>query len=513
MFFSSRSARAAIAAVAITAVAAPAATAAPTSAPPGQAAKLTRGVTVGGIMEHLQAFQAIADANDGTRAAGTPGYDASVDYVVQRLEAAGYDPVIQNFDFPYYEKVGPSSFSRTAPTPATFVEGVDFDTISYSGSGTVAGTVQAVDVNFANPSASTSGCEAADFAGFTAGNIALLQRGTCTFEQKIANATAAGAIGAIIFNQGTPDRIGLLTNVTASTPRAIPVVTTSFTLGQQLAAPGTAVAITTNTISEIRQVANVIADTPRGDDSKVVVVGAHLDSVVDGPGINDNASGSGTILEVAEAMAAGNVKPRNTIRFAWWGAEEAGLVGSEFYVASLSEEELDDIALNLNFDMLASPNYARMVYDGDGSDTAIVGPPGSAQIEQVFLDYFERRGLATWPTEFSGRSDYGPFIAEGVDIPAGGLFSGAEQLKTPEQFALFGGTVGEQLDPCYHEPCDTIANINQTILDQMADAVAFATATFGFAKVPVTQVTSRPGKGKGKARAGDFDRKGPHFTR
>ena len=512
MFRSFRPAATMIVALAVSAVAAPAAVAAPTSAPPGQASKLTNGVTIGGIMEHLQAFQAIADANGGTRAAGTPGYDSSVEYVVQRLEAAGYDPVIQNFDFPYYEKLGPSSFSRTAPTPATFVEGVDFDTINYSGSGTVSGTVQAVDVNFANPSVITSGCEDADFAGFTAGNIALLQRGTCTFEEKVQNAQEAGAIGVIIFNQGnTPGRTGLLTGVTASSPRAIPVVTTSFTLGQQLAAPGTVVTITTNTISEIRQVANVIADTPTGDDSKVVVVGAHLDSVVEGPGINDNASGSGTILEIAETMAAENIKPRNTIRFAWWGAEEAGLVGSEFYVASLSEEERDDIALNLNFDMLGSTNYARMVYDGDGDETGIVGPAGSGQIEQVFLDYFERRGLPTWPTEFSGRSDYGPFIAEGVDIPAGGLFSGAEERKTQEQFELFGGTVGAQLDPCYHQACDTIANINQTILDQMADAAAFATATFGFAKVPVTQVTSTPGKGK--SRAGNFDRKGPNLIK
>ena len=512
MLRSSRWTVTAVAAVALFAGAAPAATAAPTSAPPGQASKLTKGVTIGGIMEHLRAMQAIADANGGTRAAGTPGYDASVDYVVRRLEAAGYDPVIQNFDFPYYEQLAPSSFSRTAPTPTTFVEGVDFATIDYSGSGTVTGAVQAVDVNFAGTRANTSGCEDADFAGFTAGNIALLQRGTCTFEIKAQNALEAGAAGVIIFNQGnTPERSGLLTGVTASTPRGIPVVTTSFALGQELAAAGTTVTFTTNTISEIRQVANVLADTPRGDDSKVVVVGAHLDSVVEGPGINDNASGSGAILEIAETLAAKNIKPRNTIRFAWWGAEEAGLVGSEFYVANLSEAERDDIALNLNFDMLGSPNYARMVYDGNGSDTGIVGPAGSAQIEQVFLDYFERRGLATWPTEFSGRSDYGPFIAPGVDIPAGGLFSGAEEIKSREQFALFGGILGAPLDPCYHQACDTIANVNETILDQMADAAAFATATFGFAKVPVTQVTSKPGKGK--SRAGNFARKGPHLIK
>ncbi|CAA9470952.1 MAG: Uncharacterized lipoprotein aminopeptidase LpqL [uncultured Solirubrobacteraceae bacterium] len=508
----SQAAAVTVTALVLLAHAAPAAFSAPTAAPPGQASKLTKGVTVGGIMEHLRALQAIADANGGTRAAGTPGYDDSVAYVVQRLRTAGYDPVVQNFPFPYYEKLGASSFSRTAPTATTFVEGVDFDTINYSGSGAVSGTVQAVDVNFANPSVITSGCEAADFAGFTAGNVALLQRGTCTFEDKIQNATEAGAVGVIIFNQGNgAGRSGLLTGVTASSPRAIPVVTTTFALGQQLAAPGTAVAITTNTISETRQVANVLADTPRGDDGKVTVVGAHLDSVVEGPGINDNGSGSGAILEIAEEMAENNIKPRNTVRFAWWGAEEAGLVGSEFYVDSLSEDELDDIALNLNFDMLGSPNYARLVYDGDGSDTGGAGPPGSAAIEQVFRDYFARRGLPVLATEFSGRSDYGPFIAPGIDIPAGGLFSGAEQRKTQEQFELFGGTLGGQLDPCYHEACDTIANVDQTILDQMADAAAFATVTFAFSKASVTETTSRPGKGK--SRAGNFARKGSHFIK
>ena len=127
----------------------------------------------------------------------------------------------------------------------------------------------------------------------------------------------------------------------------------------------------------------------------------------------------------------------------------------------------------------------------------------------MFLDYFAGRGLPTWPTEFSGRSDYGTFIAEGVDIPAGGLFSGAEELKTQEQFEPFGGIVGEQLDPCYHEACDTIANVDQTILDQMADAAAFATVTFAFGKAPVTETTAEPGK----RRAGDFAPKGSHFIR
>ena len=220
---------------------------------------------------------------------------------------------------------------------------------------------------------------------------------------------------------------------------------------------------------------NVIADSPGGDADKVVVVGAHLDSVVEGPGINDNGSGSSTILEIAEEMAELKIKPRQKVRFAFWGAEEANLLGSEHYVNTLSDAKLAKIFANLNFDMLGSTNYVRFVYDGDGSDTPDPGPPGSAEIEQIFNDYFASQGLATEPTAFDGRSDYGPFIA--VGIPAGGLFSGAEGIKTAEEAAVYGGTAGEPYDPCYHQACDTINNLSTQALFELGDAAADAVLT------------------------------------
>jgi Zn-dependent M28 family amino/carboxypeptidase len=204
----------------------------------------------------------------------------------------------------------------------------------------------------------------------------------------------------------------------------------------------------------------VIADSRTGDPDNVVVVGGHLDSVPAGPGINDNGSGVSAILEIAEEISELKVKPTNQLRFAFWGAEEAGLIGSSQYVAQLTAAEREDILLNLNFDMLASPNFARLVYDGNTDETPPPeggAPPGSDVIEQRFLDYFESQGLPTQPTPFDGRSDYGPFIAQG--IPAGGLFSGAEDPKTAEQVALFGGVEDEQLDPCYHEECDTYESV------------------------------------------------------
>jgi Zn-dependent M28 family amino/carboxypeptidase len=207
----------------------------------------------------------------------------------------------------------------------------------------------------------------------------------------------------------------------------------------------------------------------------VVVVGAHLDSVVAGPGINDTGSGTSTILEIAEEMAELGIRNRQKVRFAFWGAEELNLIGSQFYVDSLSNEAVQSIMANLNFDMLGSPNYVRFVYDGDGSATAPAGPPGSAQIEAMFNQYFAGQGLATEPTAFDGRSDYGPFIAVGV--PAGGLFSGAEGEKTEAQAAVYGGTAGEAYDSCYHQACDDITNLSTKALFELGDAAAHAVMT------------------------------------
>ncbi len=146
--------------------------------------------------------------------------------------------------------------------------------------------------------------------------------------------------------------------------------------------------VETSTLSEIRTTSNLIAETKTGRTDRVVVVGAHLDSVTVGPGINDNGSGSSTILEIAQEMAELGIEPRNQVRFAWWGAEEPGLFGSQFYVDQLSKSEIKDIAVNLNFDMVGSPNYVRFVYDGDASDTDSLGSSGSGAVEDVFLDYF-----------------------------------------------------------------------------------------------------------------------------
>jgi Zn-dependent M28 family amino/carboxypeptidase len=251
-----------------------------------------------------------------------------------------------------------------------------------------------------------------------------------------------------------------------------------------------------NTFRQILPTSNVVAELKGKNNGNVVMAGAHLDSVLDGPGINDNGSGSAAILEAAEQLA--NHKPQNTIRFAWWGAEESGLVGSTNYVNSLSQAEKDRIALYLNFDMVGSPNYVFMVYDGDQSSfpppAGVPIPDGSVQIEDIFESFYTLRGEPYDDTQFSGRSDYQAFIVN--DIPAGGLFTGAEVRKTAEQQAIWGGTTGEQFDPCYHEACDTFANNSNHALDVNSDAVGFAVLTYAYSTESVNGVPGKKVPGK-----------------
>ena len=233
----------------------------------------------------------------------------------------------------------------------------------------------------------------------------------------------------------------------------------------------------------------MIADLPGGRTDRTVVVGAHLDSVPEGPGINDDGSGTSTDLEVALQMAG--MQTQNHVRFLWFGAEEAGLLGSIHYVASLTTRQQKDIMAMLDFDMLASPNFVRFVYDGDGSSTGTKGPTGSGTIEAVFNDFWNSQGLATDPTAFDGRSDYDSFTA--VGIPAGGIFAGAEGIKTAEQALIYGGTAGEPYDECYHLACDRMTNLNTEALDQFSDAVAHSVLTFA----NTTSNVNGTGKGSG----------------
>lgn len=465
--------------------------------------KLLECVSLDGVRAHQSAFQKIADNSTdpvypGTRAAGTVGYAKSVDYVSKKLRDAGYkvtlDPVPITFNFP-------AELRQLTPTPAA-----DYETgvFTGSGSGDIQGNVVPVDVDVTPSGGSTSGCEPADFAGldFSGDNdIALVQRGTCFFGTKAYYAEQAGAEAVVVFNEGnTPDRSGLIvadaSSVDPPIPGApgpithgIPVVGASFADGAALARAGSTAHVKVLP-AETRTDYNVIAELPGKNANNVVMAGSHLDSVTEGPGINDNGSGSAALLETALKLA--NHQPQNTLRFGWWAGEEQGLVGSTDYVTGLSAAERGRIAMYMNYDMVGSPNHIFMAYDADEStfEAPVVVPPGSQAIEKVYETYYTKVGVPYDDAQFSGRSDYQAFILAG--IPSGGLFTGAEVLKTPQQQTIWGGTAGEQFDPCYHSACDTYENVDLGALEVNSDLIAFAMLTFAYSTQSVNGVPGLP---------------------
>jgi Zn-dependent M28 family amino/carboxypeptidase len=458
--------------------------------------KLLACVTVEGVRGHQAAFQGIADANDdeyypGTRVAGTEGYAESVEYVADKLRAAGYTVTLDPFDFQF---VFPALLRQLSPVTADHATG----TYTGSGNGDVTGNVVPVDLALTPPRDSSSGCEAADFAGLDLSgpsDIALVQRGTCAFAIKAVNAQAAGAEAVVIFNQGNdPTREGLIVGTLNPSPApvTVPVVGASFAAGVALSQPGSTARVRVLP-SQTRTDYNVLAEM-RGvlNPDNVVMSGAHLDSVGAGPGINDNGSGSAALLETALQMA--KVKPLNTVRYAWWGAEEAGLLGSTAYVQGLSQAERDRIALYLNYDMVGSPNYVLMTYDANESTFAAPAgvpiPEGSEAIENLYERFYTSVGRPYDDTQYSGRSDYQAFIVAG--IPSGGLFTGAEVVKTPAQQAIWGGTAGAQFDPCYHLACDTFANNSNAALEVNSDLIAYAALTYAYSTEDVNGVAGEP---------------------
>lgn len=468
-------------------------------------------VTVPNILQHEQALQDIADAHNGTRLAGTSGNVATVDYIFSTMTADGWAVQKQPFIFPYFQELAPSTLSQSAPTAQTFVNGTDFATMTYSGTGNVTANVTAVgplNVPIGNTPAGTtiSGCAPADFASFPVGNIALVQRGTCTFGTKTANAAAAGAVAIVIFNEGQPGRTDAIAG-TLGAPATIPALGATYALGVDTVTAlrnGQTVTwhITTSTVSENRTTYNVIADSPWGNPDRTVVISAHNDSVAAGPGINDDGSGISMDLELARQLGVEGQLPRNHVRFLWVGAEEEGLLGSNYYVANLSATQKSKIIAMLDFDMVASPNYARQVYDGDGSTFGanVSGPNGSGLIESLFNTWFDSQSQAHEPIPFDGRSDYVAFTNAG--IPAGGIFTGAEKIKTAEEAAMFGGTAGLALDPCYHQACDTIDNLNLKAFGEMKNAAADVLYQLMLTKNAITD--GSPIKPGGKTSATTF---------
>jgi Zn-dependent M28 family amino/carboxypeptidase len=445
------------------------------------ARRFVENVSVPNIVHHQVALQQIATLNDDTREVFSPGYTESLDYVVQTLREAGYNPKVTQFNYPIWKESKPPVLNQVTPNAKTYRPGTaandgspDVDFITMANSPTVELTKAEVfpvgEIDDPPVGGGDSGCKAADYTGVS-GKVALVQRGTCAFVDKWELAQAAGATGVIIYNEGNaPDRQNPIFVDNQPSPKAtIAAVIASYTLGNELlqaykAGSKPTVDFKVYGFEEPRFLNQVLAETRGGDPNNVVIAGAHLDSVPEGPGINDDGSGTATLLAQAEELSRGRYNLRQKVRFMWFGAEENGLVGSSYYAANLSEAEVKKVDVMLDYDMLASANYIRGIYDGDGDDPPEdpnvpnpAGPPGSGRVEDVFDEWFKAQGMKSERGAFDGRSDYVGFTLRG--IPSGGVFAGAEGVKTPAQEQIYGGAAGAWYDPCYHQICDNLQTV------------------------------------------------------
>lgn len=406
------------------------------------------------------------------RVFGGQGHNDTVNFLAEVLEKTGYyDVEIQPFVELY--SGGDSSLSVNG-------EALNNTLLTYTPNGSVNASIVAVN---------NLGCEAADFPPEVADNIALISRGECTFAVKSTNAAAAGALGVIVYNNVE----GALAGTLGGVGEYAPTVGTDLATGEALLAAlqnGTELIaeLVVDAVLENRTTYNVIAETKGGDHNNVLALGAHTDSVDAGPGINDDGSGTIGILNVAIGLT--NFSVTNAVRFCFWSAEEFGLLGSTYYVSQLNEtaEELAKVRAYLNFDMIASPNYAYLIYDGDGSAFNLTGPSGSAEIEALFEDYYTAAGKTYNATAFDGRSDYGPFLD--VGIPSGGIFTGAEEPKTEEGQDIWGGEEDLAYDANYHQAGDNIFNLALDAFWLNTKLIAHGVATYAQSFDSLPQPTS-----------------------
>eukprot|EP01094_Clydonella_sp_ATCC50884_P023692 TRINITY_DN5751_c0_g1_i2.p1 TRINITY_DN5751_c0_g1~~TRINITY_DN5751_c0_g1_i2.p1 ORF type:complete len:576 (+),score=124.78 TRINITY_DN5751_c0_g1_i2:92-1729(+) len=421
-------------------------------------------ITSDKLHSHLKKLQSIAMENDGSRAVRL-GYNASLAYVQEQLEKhTDYELTVQHFSFQQTVALAPPELRIVDMGPrgdVVLVEVIDFSVLRDSGSADMQAPVYYVGL----------GCEDEDYENFPAGSIALTDRGTCPNLQRTDAARAANASAVLVANYATESEP---TGGSVGGVVPIPVVGITNKAGQFLRATNPRPTVFVNVTNEVMttNTMNLIADTQVGDENSVIVVGSHLDSVPVGPGINDDGSGTSTNLELAIQLFSMDLPIKNKIRFAWWSAEELGLKGSTYYVTDLLKndpEAFDQIAMDLNFDMLGSPNYFRALMDGEMCPDEI--RTQCVTIMNLFGSYFESQELVFTTTPLNNRSDHGPFLDAGK--PVGGVKAGAEQIKTEEQRTLFGGYANTNLDPCYHQHCDSIDNVNMEILLQFARSAAY----------------------------------------
>ncbi|OAA68269.1 aminopeptidase y precursor [Niveomyces insectorum RCEF 264] len=440
---------------------------------------LQAGISRERLLGHAKALFRIAERsvdeyNHPTRVIGSAGHAGTLDYIYDFVSSLGTGSGGSggSGSVPYY-RVWNQSFPAVTGNVYESRLVLNDTVVRGQPMGLTPPTLNKAPVFGALALVANDGCAAGDYAALTRGAIALVRRGTCPFGQKSEQAGRAGAAAAVVYNTEDGPLSGTL-----GTPTPEQVAT--FGLSGAEAAPlvaaleaGAALDGIAYVDAEVRTIhtQNILAQTVDGDPDNCVMLGGHSDSVAEGPGINDDGSGSLTLLEVAAQLARFRV--HNCVRFAWWAAEEEGLLGSDYYAAHLAPAANLQVRLFMDYDMLASPNYAYQVYN---ATDAAGDPAGSQALRDLYIAWYTAQGLPYTLIPFDGRSDYDGFIRAG--IPAGGIATGAEGVKTAKEAELFGGQAGAWYDPCYHQLCDDVGNVNLTAWELNAKLVAHSVATF-----------------------------------
>jgi hypothetical protein len=366
-------------------------------------------------------------------------------------------PSFRENQTPYFERVD---------IGVAYREGPDFVGLRYGGNGYY-------DIHSNVSVVKNYGCNVADFEGVKAGDVALILVGSCTYVDKVRLAESLNTSAVILYNPietpSIPSSRVLDSGWSEGNFLAKrPVIGVTYSLAISLAHYSGPIRLTTNTTIYTPITKNIWCDT-EGNEENTIIIGAHLDSVAAGPGINDNGSGSSAILEILKQISAAGFKPVNRIRFAWWGAEEEGLLGSKNYMKTLSPEEHSKVAAGINLDMVGSVNYIPMV----GILRSTVYPTainGSNYITSLFENYLTGIEQPYDYMNLTASSDHWSFIEYGV--PAGRITSGAGVIKIEKWRTLAGGMANCPTDPCYHEWCDTTENVSEYAINEFSKAAA-----------------------------------------
>ncbi|OTB20603.1 hypothetical protein K445DRAFT_299692, partial [Daldinia sp. EC12] len=399
----------------------------------------------------LQKLQHIADTHHGNRITGSIGHNQTIQYIQNHLKAHGYYVEVQ----PFHDLVQVNGKATLWANGEAF----DAEPIGWSPECTFTDrpliAVQSL------------GCKAADYPQESIGAVVLVGGGGCTLSEKSIAAGQAGAIGLLMyeFTQLTPSLGGL-------NDRHIPSARIAYRDAQRIMNHRLPLSLD---VFDVYVQYKEVSRFEYGNKDKVLMVGTHTDSVSTSAGMNDNASGIASLLEIAAELS--RFKTNSTVKFAFWTASEPCLLGSKHWMSTVHKEELQKIRLYLDATMLGSPNGALKVYDGHGTSFGTPGPHGSGEAEATLTEGFEAQGINFTRTEISNRSDYATFFD--AKIPFAGLFSGANGFKTSKEVSMFGGDADVPYDSNYHEPGDNLQNINMTILFQNTKALAHAVGVYG----------------------------------